>query len=100
MTNIAIYCRVSKTGGSQNVERQVIQLREFAKHKNWIVVEEALENISGRKVKRKRTQRLIDLAKSNRIQKILKSSNRKMAKYLGVSVDTMKRIRKESRKVV
>ena len=34
-----IYARVSKSDGSQDVERQLVELREFAQKQNWNVVE-------------------------------------------------------------
>jgi selenophosphate synthetase-related protein len=39
----ALYTRVSKTDGSQDVARQVNDLREFAKSQNWEVVFEVEE---------------------------------------------------------
>ena len=41
-----IYARVSKSDGSQDVERQLVELREFAKKQNWQVVEEDLQDLS------------------------------------------------------
>ena len=67
----AIYTRVSKTDGSQDVARQVADLREFAKAQNWEVVFEVEEKISGRRTGRSGTQKLINLARSNKIQKVL-----------------------------
>jgi len=71
MTKIAIYCRVSKSDGSQSIERQLLELRTFAKQQNWTIVEEVTENVSGRKIRREGTNRLIALAKGNLIQKVL-----------------------------
>lgn len=67
----AIYTRVSKTDGSQDVARQVADLREFAKSQNWEVVAEVEEKISGHRTGRNGTQKLINLARSNQIQKVL-----------------------------
>lgn len=66
-----IYARVSKSDGSQDVERQIVELREFAKKQNWQVVEEIVENISGRRVKKAGTENIINLARGNKIQKVL-----------------------------
>lgn len=68
---ICIYTRVSKADGSQDVARQVADLREFAKAQNWEVVFEVEEKISGRRTRRSGTQKLINLARSNQIQKVL-----------------------------
>ena len=43
---ICIYTRVSKTDGSQDVARQVNDLKEFAKSQNWEVVFEVEEKIN------------------------------------------------------
>ena len=67
----ALYIRISKSDGTQNTSRQFSQLRDFAKSQNWQIVEEIEEHISGRKTKRSGTQKLINLAKSNKIQKVL-----------------------------
>lgn len=68
---VAIYVRVSKYDGSQDVTRQISDLTEFANSKNWEVVEVVQENISGRRKKREGTEKLINLARSNRIKKVL-----------------------------
>jgi DNA invertase Pin-like site-specific DNA recombinase len=68
---IALYCRVSTNDGRQDVARQLEELREFCNQQNWDIVEEITENISGRRKKREGTQRLINLARSNQIQKVL-----------------------------
>ena len=67
----ALYIRVSKSDGSQNTARQLTELRNFANSQNWQIVEEIEEHISGRKTKRSGTEKLINLAKSNKIQKVL-----------------------------
>lgn len=67
----ALYIRISKSDGSQHTARQLNQLRDFAKSQNWQIVAEIEEHISGRKTNRSGTQQLINLAKSNKIQKVL-----------------------------
>ena len=67
----ALYTRVSKTDGSQDVQRQINDLKEFTKSQNWEVVFEIEEKISGRRTARSGTQKLINLARSNQIQKVL-----------------------------
>ena len=68
---IALYIRISKADGSQDTSRQFSQLRSFAKEQGWKIIEEIEEHISGKKTNRSGTQKLINLAKSNQIQKIL-----------------------------
>ena len=70
-TKTALYLRISKADGSQDTSRQLNELRDFAKSQNWQIVEEIEEHISGRKTNRSGTQKLINLAKSNKIQKVL-----------------------------
>jgi DNA invertase Pin-like site-specific DNA recombinase len=67
----ALYIRISKADGTQNTERQLNELRLFAKQNGWQIVEEIEEHISGRKTNRSGTEKLINLAKSNKIQKVL-----------------------------
>ncbi len=71
MLKTALYIRISKADGSQNTDRQFTELRDFAKSQNWQIVEEIEEHISGRKTKRSGTEKLLNLAKSNKIQKVL-----------------------------
>jgi len=71
MLKVALYIRISKADGSQNTDRQFSELRDFAKSQNWQIIEEIEEHISGRKTKRSGTEKLLNLAKSNKIQKVL-----------------------------
>ena len=68
---LALYIRISKADGSQNTKRQFTQLRHFAKLQKWTIIEEIEEHISGRKTNRSGTQKLVNLARSNKIQKVL-----------------------------
>ena len=47
MTKVVIYARVSTQG--QDYERQLIELRDYAKKMNYEIVEEFTEKISGAK---------------------------------------------------
>jgi DNA invertase Pin-like site-specific DNA recombinase len=67
----ALYLRVSKADGTQDISRQLSELRDFCESQNWQIVEEIEEHISGRRINRSGTQKLINLAKSNKIQKVL-----------------------------
>jgi len=66
---LAIHARVSTAG--QNQERQILDLEAFPKKMNWKVVEVIVEKISGKKTKRVATEKLIRLARGNRIVKVL-----------------------------
>ncbi len=68
---IAHYLRISKADGTQDTTRQLNELKEFANSQNWKIVEEIEEHISGTRTKRSGTEKLINLAKSNKIQKVL-----------------------------
>ncbi len=68
---VAIYARVSKEDGTQSADRQIDDLRKLANEKGWVVIEEVVEHISGTRTKRSGTTKLINLAKSNQIQKVL-----------------------------
>ena len=68
---VAIYVRVSKSDGSQNPERQIDELKKFCEKKKWNPTNIIIENVTGRRVKRQGTEKLINLAKSNKIQKVL-----------------------------
>jgi DNA invertase Pin-like site-specific DNA recombinase len=68
---VALYTRVSKADGSQDVERQIKDLKEFARLQNWQIVCDIKEAISGAKTTRSGTQKLINLARANQIQKVL-----------------------------
>ena len=87
-----IYVRVSKSDGSQDVERQLVELREFAKKQNWQVVEEVIENISGRRTKRAGTEKIINLARSNRIQKVLVHEISRLGRNLADVVRTIEEL--------
>ena len=87
-----IYARVSKSDGSQDVERQLVELREFAQKQNWNVVEEIVENISGRRVKRAGTEKIINLARSNKIQKVLVHEISRLGRNLADVVRTIEEL--------
>jgi DNA invertase Pin-like site-specific DNA recombinase len=90
----AIYTRVSKTDGSQDVARQVADLREFAKSQNWEIVFEVEEKISGRRTVRSGTQKLINLARSNQIQKVLIHEISRLGRNVWMSTIPLKNLLK------
>ncbi len=69
--NILIYSRVSTS--NQNTDRQIRELEDVANSKNWNIIEIISETISGTSeiTSRKINDRLLELIKSNQIDKIL-----------------------------
>lgn len=70
-TKVCIYARVSTL--SQDYERQLSELREYASRMNYEVVKEFSEKISGAKsvAERQALTELLDYAATNRIDKVL-----------------------------
>lgn len=70
-TRVCIYARVSTQG--QDYERQLSELREYARKMNYEVVKEFSEKISGAKniAERQALVDLLDFAAANRIDKVL-----------------------------
>ena len=89
---VAIYTRVSKADGSQNIHRQENELVAFCLEHSWIVVEKIEERISGRKKKRAGTEKLILLAKANRIQKVLVHEISRLGRNLADVVQTVEQL--------
>lgn len=70
-TRVCVYARVSTQ--SQDYERQLSELREYANRMNYEVVKEFSEKISGAKsvAERQALTELLDYAATNRIDKVL-----------------------------
>jgi DNA invertase Pin-like site-specific DNA recombinase len=68
---VAIYIRVSKADNPPKVSRQVSDLRKFCKKSSWQVIEVVKDPVDGRTKDHEGTERLIDLARSNHIQKVV-----------------------------
>lgn len=70
-TRVCIYARVSTQG--QDYQRQLSELREYAKRMNYEIVKEFSEKISGAKniAERQALVDLLDYAAANRIDKVL-----------------------------
>lgn len=92
---IAIYTRVSKSDGSQDVERQLNELENFASSQNWTVVEHVSEKMSGQQIKRNGTERLIRLARGNQIQKVLIWEISRLGRNLADVVNTVEALCQE-----
>lgn len=71
MKNVCIYARVSTQ--SQDYQRQLSELREYATRMNYEIVKEFSEKISGAKAiaERQALTELLDYAAANRIDKVL-----------------------------
>lgn len=89
-----IYSRVSKSSSFQDVERQVMELKEYAKNCNYEIVEEVTENISGRRVKREGVKKVIELAKFRKINKVLIHEVSRLGRNLVDVVNTVEELKK------
>lgn len=69
----SIFARISTSDGRQTNERQLADLRSLCAQNNWAVIEEIAEEISGAKSQESREglTRLIRLAKSGKIDKVV-----------------------------
>ena len=69
----SIFARISTSDGRQTNERQLADLRSLCGQNNWAVIEEIAEEISGAKSQESREglTRLIRLAKSGKIDKVV-----------------------------
>ena len=71
MKRVVIYARVSTN--SQDYERQISELREYAKKMDYVVVKEFSEKISGAKkvAEREQLSELLNYVEANKIDKVL-----------------------------
>lgn len=71
MKKVVIYARVSTN--SQDYERQIIDLRDYANRMDYVVVKEFSEKISGAKkvVERNALSELLDYVRNNKVDKVL-----------------------------
>jgi len=65
----AIYVRVSTS--DQSVERQLRELREYAEKREWKIILEAAEYVSGASQKRPERDKVLDLARRRKIDAVL-----------------------------
>jgi len=68
---VAIYARVSTKKDEQNPEMQLIACRKFCKDKGWTIVEEFVDRMSGRNVKRHRLERMNKEAQYRRFDSVV-----------------------------
>ena len=71
MKKVVIYARVSTN--SQDYERQIIDLRDYANRMDYVVVKEFSEKISGAKkvAEREQLSELLNYVEANKIDKVL-----------------------------
>jgi DNA invertase Pin-like site-specific DNA recombinase len=71
MANVAIYARVSTT--TQDYDRQLVELREYARKMEYDVIAEFTEKISGAKKVEERTamMELLAFVEGNKVDKVL-----------------------------
>lgn len=86
---VAIYMRVSKSDGSQNVDRQKKELMAYCKASKWRVVECVEEYVSGRKKNRIGVDKIVSLAKGNKIQKVVIHEISRLGRNLADVVQTV-----------
>ncbi len=67
----ALYARVSKDGGYQDPETQLIKLREFASRQGYRIHKEYVDNASGGQQHRPALDQMIRDARGNRFRKII-----------------------------
>lgn len=68
MKRCALYARVSTLNGHQDPEMQLRELREFAGARGWQIIEEFTDRgVSGAKDRRPQLDRLMDAARSRKI---------------------------------
>lgn len=70
MKKIIIYARVSTTD-KQDLDTQLIPLREYAKARGFFIYQECVDKISGSKESRPELDMLMDLAKKRKIDWVL-----------------------------
>lgn len=68
---IAIYCRVSTKDKGQEVENQLVQLRDFAAKQDWTVTREYIDHESGSRADRPQFRQMFQDASQRRFDLVL-----------------------------
>lgn len=69
---VGVYARVSTVNGGQNPETQLFALREYCQQRQWVIVEEYVDNgVSGAKESRPALNRLMADAKRRKFDVVL-----------------------------
>ena len=69
-TRVALYARVSTSNGQQDPEMQLRELREYAKHRELIIVGEYVDRMSGSKDSRSAVKRFMTDASQRRLDAV------------------------------
>src|SRR5437660_7928791 len=70
-TRVALYARVSTSNGQQDPEMQLRELREYAKHRELIIVDEYIDKMTGSKDSRPALNRLMADASQRKFDAVL-----------------------------
>ena len=68
---VALYARVSTLDKGQDPETQLIQLREYAKRRNFEIIGEFIDYASGTSEERKQYKLMMEAAKKRKIDVVL-----------------------------
>jgi DNA invertase Pin-like site-specific DNA recombinase len=68
---LALYARVSTSNGQQDPEMQLRELREYARHRGLVVIEEYIDRVSGAKDSRPALNRLMADASRRKFDAVL-----------------------------
>jgi DNA invertase Pin-like site-specific DNA recombinase len=68
---IALYARVSKDDGKQDVENQLHELRQFAARSGWDIVGEYIDRASGKTAERPQFRRMFEDASKRKFDLVL-----------------------------
>ena len=68
---VALYARVSTLDKGQDPETQLMQLREYAKNRNFEIIGEFIDYASGTSGDRKEYKRMLNLAKKRKLEVVL-----------------------------
>ncbi|MEO8255178.1 MAG: recombinase family protein [Flavobacterium sp.] len=68
---VALYARVSTLDKGQDPETQLIQLREYAKNRNFEIIGEFIDYASGVSQDRKEYKKMFELAKKRKLEVVL-----------------------------
>jgi DNA invertase Pin-like site-specific DNA recombinase len=86
MKRVVLYSRVSTK--RQDLEIQMVKLKQFAKAKDWLVVEEIFEKESGKKTDRPGYMKLMDMARKSQIDLVCVYKLDRFARTLKQIVDS------------
>ncbi len=71
LLRVALYARVSTLDKGQDPETQLIQLREYAKRRNFEIIGEFIDYASGTSEERKQYKQMMEVAKKRKLDVVL-----------------------------